>query len=110
MDNDKMQRYRTTLEDLLHQIQEGLDSSAETTRPVSPDKAIGRLTRVDAIQSQHMAMAVRQRQQVRLQQIRQALARIDAGTFGTCIKCGDEIGEIRLEVAPESALCIKCAR
>jgi len=42
--------------------------------------------------------------------IERALDRIDAGTYGTCVQCGAEIAEGRLEARPEAALCIHCAR
>jgi RNA polymerase-binding protein DksA len=45
-----------------------------------------------------------------IQQIDEALARIDAGTFGTCTRCGRPIAEERLEARPWAALCIDCQR
>jgi RNA polymerase-binding transcription factor DksA len=38
-----------------------------------------------------------------------ALARIDAGTFGTCAKCGRPIAEKRLDAVPHTPLCQACA-
>lgn len=38
-----------------------------------------------------------------------ALARIEAGTYGECVRCGNDIASRRLEVQPEAALCIECA-
>ena len=37
-----------------------------------------------------------------------ALARMDAGTYGTCIDCGQPIPEARLEFRPEAARCLAC--
>ena len=45
-----------------------------------------------------------------LQQIEEALARIDDGTYGTCSRCGKEIAEERLEARPWATLCIDCQR
>jgi RNA polymerase-binding transcription factor len=39
-----------------------------------------------------------------------ALARIDDGTFGTCVNCGKEIPAERLEAVPYATLCIDCKR
>lgn len=44
-----------------------------------------------------------------LEQIDAALGKIDAGTYGTCERCGRAIGEGRLEARPMAALCIGCA-
>lgn len=42
-------------------------------------------------------------------QIRQALRRIDAGTYGICVDCGQAIDERRLAAIPHAATCIDCA-
>jgi RNA polymerase-binding protein DksA len=41
--------------------------------------------------------------------IRSALARIAAGTYGTCEVCGEDIAAARLEAIPEATRCIGCA-
>lgn len=38
-----------------------------------------------------------------------ALERLDAGTYGVCEKCGNEIGQARLEARPTATACIACA-
>lgn len=45
-----------------------------------------------------------------LAEIDAALARIDEGTYGTCMRCGKPIGEGRLEAVPFATLCIDCKR
>jgi RNA polymerase-binding protein DksA len=45
-----------------------------------------------------------------LAEIDEALERIEAGTFGTCARCGKPIGEERLEAMPYATLCIECKR
>jgi DnaK suppressor protein len=42
--------------------------------------------------------------------IKAALTRIDEGSYGECTRCGEAVGEKRLEAYPEAALCISCAR
>jgi len=39
-----------------------------------------------------------------------ALAKIEAGSYGTCERCGGEIPLARLEARPASSLCVDCAR
>ena len=41
--------------------------------------------------------------------VRRALDRVEDGSYGTCVKCGEDISEQRLEARPEAALCISCA-
>ena len=42
--------------------------------------------------------------------VRRALGRIVDGTYGVCVRCGEDIAPDRLEARPEAALCIDCAR
>ena len=70
--------------------------------------AVGRLSRMDSLQSQGMAKGLREREVVRLALIQEALARIDAGTYGTCETCGKEIVFERLLIMPESKTCAAC--
>jgi len=44
------------------------------------------------------------------EKLTRALAKLAEGSYGRCDQCGDPIAPGRLQVAPESALCIDCAR
>ncbi|MEA2458754.1 MAG: DnaK suppressor protein [Thermoleophilaceae bacterium] len=44
------------------------------------------------------------------ERIARALEKIDDGTYGVCDSCGNPIAPARLQAAPESVLCIECAR
>jgi len=44
-----------------------------------------------------------------LEQVNQALKRLDAGEYGTCVECDEPIGEARLRALPYATLCIQCA-
>ncbi len=86
------------------------DASAEARAPVSLDQqSVGRVSRVDAMQQQAMAHAQERQRAMDLMRIEQALARIEAGEFGFCLECDEEIPIKRLQVDPAALLCIKCA-
>jgi RNA polymerase-binding transcription factor len=87
-----------------------LSAESSAGASVVVDNAIGRLTRMEAIQAQAMGQAGRRRQEQRLRQVRAALKRMDDGTYGACTRCGDPIPEGRLAVRPESGLCMTCAQ
>ena len=79
-------------------------------RPVELDQArVGRLSRMDALQSQAMAEATDRRRHQELERIDAALARLAAGDYGHCLECGEAIHEKRLAFDPAAALCIACA-
>lgn len=45
-----------------------------------------------------------------LREVQAALWRIEAGTYGRCTSCDEPVGLARLEVLPQSALCLPCQR
>ena len=71
--------------------------------------AVGRVSRMDALQQQAMAQAAQQRRHIQLQRIESALQRLENGKFGWCVRCGEEISRKRLDVDPTAPLCIACA-
>ena len=77
---------KASLETLKDELERLMDISREGTRTVELDQPIGRLTRMDAIQQQKMATANRHGHSVRLQQVLQALAAMDSGRYGACLR------------------------
>jgi DnaK suppressor protein len=60
--------------------------------------------------AQQRDLALRDRSDQQLVLVDAALARLDAGTFGTCVRCGRPIAAERLEALPWAARCIDCQR
>ncbi|RMH58155.1 MAG: TraR/DksA family transcriptional regulator [Bacteroidetes bacterium] len=102
--------FREKLEAELERLRLSLAVADPSADSITPDNAIGRLTRMEALQAQSMSAATRARQQKRLRLLAQALERIADGTYGQCIRCGRPIPRGRLEVMPEARVCIACAR
>ncbi len=71
--------------------------------------SVGRVSRMDAMQGQAMAVAANQRRQIELQKIGVALKRIESEEYGYCLECDGEIAEPRLRLDPATSLCIDCA-
>ena len=86
------------------------ESSAESRKPVELDQtSVGRLSRMDALQGQAMALETEQRRKNELAKIDAALIRMDEDEYGWCLNCGEEIAPKRLELDPATAMCIDCA-
>jgi len=86
-----------------------LDSAQTDTRPVALDQqSVGRVSRIDAIQQQQMAVASQQQAAAQLRLGERALQRIENGDYGECQDCGETIAFARLQAQPGTRLCIDC--
>jgi DnaK suppressor protein len=88
-------------------LQETADEAAGTVE--LDQTSVGRLSRMDALQGQAMSRERDRRRQIELQKIAAALRRIEAGDYGDCVRCGEEIAIRRLDLDPAAPLCIDCA-
>jgi DnaK suppressor protein len=99
-----------------------LDTSSATASTWDRFRALLDAHRADAVRQREEALAecaqsvpdpVAQRRAADLKdtisEIDAALARIDAGTYGSCTRCGTAIPEERLELRPFSATCVGCS-
>jgi DnaK suppressor protein len=102
---DMQQQLEARRRDLTAAIAE----AARADAPVAPDKAIGRLTRQDALQQQQMAAALARRQEQELALVQKALRAIEEGRYGECQRCGEPIAGARLRALPHAVLCVDCA-
>jgi len=90
-------------------LSERLEELKELTKPIEPDCAIGRISRMDAISNKSINEAALRKSQDKLKRIDISLEHIDDEDFGNCIECGDAIPIQRLLIMPGS-LCVKCAQ
>lgn len=81
----------------------------EITQPIAPENAIGRVSRMDAINNKSVNEAALRTAESKLDQLELALAKADDENFGKCLRCGQEIPEGRLMIMPESTKCVRCA-
>jgi DnaK suppressor protein len=86
-----------------------IDVGRRADAPVSPDKAIGRLTRQDALQQQQMAAELMRRNEQELVRVENALRAMGKGTYGICQRCEEPIAPARLTAMLYAALCVRCA-
>ncbi len=101
---------RRTLEQERDDLAAASATTAEDRAPVVLDpQSVGRLSRMDALQVQAMAVATETRRQDRLRRIAAALRRIDDGAYGYCLACDEDIPVKRLAVDPTVTRCIDCA-
>lgn len=94
----------------LEKLERSMRVTDEGLRPVELDPgAVGRLSRIDELQNQALTKNLREREQLKLGGLLQALRRLEAGEYGLCTECGGEISVDRLLVFPETSTCVSCS-
>ena len=98
----------------LHTLQRDLttqlaDTTGRTGTVTLDQSAVGRVSRIDAIQQQKMAEAEMVRAEARLQAVERALVWVADDAYGWCRRCDEPIGFRRLQARPEAPFCVQCA-
>ncbi len=108
MQPDSRQELKQKILDEIEAQKVLIQSLTETSKPVAPDNAIGRLTRMEAIVSKGVSEASLNSAQLKLSKLKTALEKIDNPDFGLCLRCGEPIPHGRIMLMPESTCCVGC--
>ena len=111
MSTINLSEFKILIEDKLKELRKEDELGKVSQQIVELDQqSVGRLSRMDALQSQAMAQAQKRRRNAMQVVLQAALKKIDEGEFGFCDDCGDEIGQSRLMANPIITKCISCIR
>lgn len=108
MDADARSELKQKIIDEIELQKSLIDSLTATSKPVSPDNAIGRLTRMEAINSQNISEASLKSARAKIFNLEKALSKLDMPHFGICARCEKPIPQGRIMLLPESILCVSC--
>lgn len=98
---------RREREQLVHQLEElGAAESGDLKADLDFGGSFADAAAVTAERTEVLGLVESLKSQ--LDDIDAALVHIEAGTYGTCDRCGNEIGADRLEFRPASVLCVTC--
>ncbi len=100
---------KQTILDEISKTEKSIEEFKEITKPIAPDVAIGRVSRMDAINNKSVAEAGLRQAQYKLKNLQRVLSQIDHNDFGICLKCNHPIPLGRILIRPQSLLCVHCA-
>lgn len=107
---ERLEMLRREILGELERLERSMRVTDEGLRPVELDPgAVGRLSRIDELQNQALTQNLREREQLKLGALLEALRRLENGTYGLCAECRSEIPVDRLEVFPETSTCVDCS-
>lgn len=110
MDKHQRSQLEEFIKAQIVKTKKNVESYREMSKPIGPGNAIGRVSRMDAINNKSVTEAALRQAERKLDRLRKALNHIDRPGFGICIKCNNEIDIKRLMYMPESTCCMRCAR
>jgi len=110
MSPEIQQRFRSLIAERLSVIAHELEDEDGNTDAIEPDVAIGRLSRLDAMQHQQIALAGKRRLEEERNRLLEAQRRIDVGTYGRCLLCDSDVEIERLKIQPDAVACVACLK
>lgn len=87
-----------------------VDMYRDLAKPLAPENAIGRVSRMDAINNQSTMNAALKQAELKLEKLELVLQKIGSNDFGICLKCHQTIPPQRIILMPQSQLCVRCAQ
>lgn len=109
MEAKKKKYFKEKIASELSKLEKKIAELKELTKPIAPENAIGRVSRMDAINNKSVNEAALRSSESKYSKLELALQKVDETDFGICIRCGQEIPEARLMIMPESIKCVRCA-
>lgn len=109
MDNQQKEELRQKITEQIERLQADIAALEEEAKPIAPDNAYGRVSRMDAMQSRSVSENSLRMARSKMDRLRRALTKIDEPGFGTCTSCGKPIQPKRLMFLPDSTRCVSCA-
>ncbi|MFT4548990.1 MAG: DnaK suppressor protein [Verrucomicrobiales bacterium] len=109
MTSEERDQMRERIIDQLVETKSRIADLEEITKPIAPDQALGRLTRLDGMLDKSVNEAALARLRNDFVQLQNAMVNVAKPDFGLCRNCGEPIAMVRMEAMPQSTLCIACA-
>ena len=109
MNNAERNELKEKIEVAISTLENDLIELKEMVKPIAPENAIGRISRMDAINNKSINEAALRKASIRLASLKESLKNINSKDFGICANCGDTIHIGRMLLRPQSKSCVKCA-
>ncbi len=101
---------RNKIEAEILKTEQQVSEYKELTQPIEPENAIGRISRMDAINNKSVVEAALRKSIEKLEKLRIALTKIDDDDFGLCVRCHKPIPLGRILIMPQARTCVACSQ
>ncbi|MBI2068107.1 MAG: RNA polymerase-binding protein DksA [Deltaproteobacteria bacterium] len=108
MNKKELKRFKEILQERQNELRKMAESTKDQGIGFSTDDLADEVDLASSESDQSMVLRLRDRERVLFKKIEKALQKIEAGEYGVCERCGEDIGLKRLEARPVTDLCIRC--
>ena len=107
-DKAQQEQIREAIAKKMASLDERIIEYRELTKPIPPNDAIGRVSRMDAINNRSVNEAALRQIEKQRAGLERAVQRLDDDRFGLCVRCGEEIPVGRILLMPGAMTCVRC--
>jgi DnaK suppressor protein len=100
---------RERIELQMADVSERIQEYKELTKPTPPSVAIGRVSRMDAINNRSVNEAALRQLEEKLIGLESAICRLNDNKFGRCLGCGEMIPINRIILVLGATKCVRCS-
>lgn len=109
LSDEQKKEIESTIREQLEEVNLRIAEYRELTKPIPPENAIGRVSRMDAINNKSVNEAALRQAESKQAKLELALKKIDEPYFGVCTSCGTAIPIGRVMLMPQATKCVRCA-
>ena len=102
-------KIKNIIEEKIKDLVLEIDELRQIAKPIEPENAIGRISRMDAINNKSINDRMLRNSLQKLKNLKTGLIRLENIDFGICIQCRREININRLLLIPETLKCVRCS-
>jgi len=109
MNDDELKDIKIIINQEIDKTVQSINNYRELTKPIAPENAIGRVSRMDAINNKSINEAALRKVEQKLKNLNITLSNLYEPDFGICAKCKNNIPINRIMLMPHSRFCVNCA-
>ena len=110
MNKEDKQEIKLRIKSEIKKTKLAVEEYKESTKPISPENAIGRVSRMDAINNKSVVEAALRKAEEKLNKLLLVEDKIEDKDFGFCLRCGKQIPIGRIRLMPQNRNCVGCAQ
>lgn len=109
MTEKELKNIESVIIEAIEKTKQSILNLEELTKPIAPENAIGRVSRMDAINNKSVNEAALIKATQKLKNLEITLSNLNETGFGVCAKCHNNIPIGRIMLMPHSRFCVNCA-